>query len=123
MRVYDIALFIFIFSFVSGAINGMGLFDVNLPGQHIDITEANVNEITDSMQNVDVLGVAFFMMAVWQVLGVILTAFTTALTIIPLLSQYSVPLEVSVMIQGPIWLVYVWGILQYWSGRSTKGMD
>jgi len=123
MRAYHIALWIIIFSSVVGGINDLGIFDTPLPTSHVVITEADVDEITGTVQNIDSMSPLFFPMMVWQMFGVMITALSTALFIYPLLTSYGVPPIIATMIQTPIWFVYAWGIIQYLSGRNTTGMD
>ena len=55
--------------------------------------------------------------------GVFFEALKTALTIIPLLTSYGVDPVVAMMFQGPIWLVYVTAVVQFFTGRSLKGSE
>jgi len=125
MRAYTIALALFSFGFVVGCINGLALYDVTLPGGIEDsgMTETQVEEITEGFVDGGVLSPIQSIQALYMLGGVLFSALKTALTIIPFLLAYGVHPMVALMIQGPIWLVYIVAIVQFFSGRAIKGVE
>ena len=123
MRAWDIALFMFVLGAVIGAINTLEIFDAPLPDQNINVTQANVQQLTDTAQNVDAVNLYVNPVTVWQMFNVLIVAFSTALDIAPLLQSYGVPGVVAYMLQAPIWLLYIWALVQFKANRGSKSMD
>lgn len=122
MRAYTIALALFTFGFVVGGINGLGIFDVVLPGSDMSVTGAQVTEITDGATS----GGAspLYSVAILLTLGkVFFEGLKTALTILPLLGSFGVSPLIGMMFQGPIWFVYAAAVVQFFTGRSLKGVE
>lgn len=122
MRAYTIALALFAFGFVTGCINGIGLFDVMLPGSDMTISESQVTEITDGATS----GGAspLYSISILLTLGKVLwEGLKTALALSVLLCSYGVDPLVALMFQGPIWFVYIVGLVQFFTGRSLKGVE
>ena len=118
MRAYTIALALITFGFIVGSLNGLGICSTQLPGPTSSFTgSAEIHEITEGIQSTqssplnDIFLIKF--------IGVIFEGLKTALTIIPLMSEYGVPLEISIIIQGLIWFVYAMGIVSYLLNRPT----
>lgn len=128
MRVYTVALGIYVFSLVLTMVNGLGIFQYQLPNPELDPNQGQVGitELTSKVSNVDEStldkvfgGVGLIVNALkWMI-----EAFVTALTIIPLANKYQVPLPITLMFQGLIWFIYGFGIIQFLSGRGTKFME
>jgi hypothetical protein len=119
MRAYTIALAIFAFGFITGGLNGLGIFDVALPTSGATLTEAQVTEITEGATS----GGASALQPISSLFtlgGILWEGLKTALTIIPLLTSYGVHPAVAMLIQGPIWFVYVAGVVQFFTGRNLK---
>ena len=121
MKVYSIALFLFIFGAVTGAVDGMGIFstEIALP---IEMNETYVEEVQEITQS-HASWLFWIPMMIYRFVQILFSAFTTAITIIPLFVKYGVPVEVIAMVQTPIWLVYAVGIIQFVTGHSTKVND
>lgn len=121
-RAYTIALALFAFGFVTGAVNALGIFTVALPGSDMVLEESQVTEITASA----ISGGAsplYPITVLFTLGGIFFEALKTALTIIPLFVSYGIDPIVAMMIQGPIWLVYVTAVVQFFTGRSIKGSE
>ena len=119
MKIYSIALFLFLFSTVVGGIDGMALFDANLPEIGIESEEARVSEVQDTVKS-GWSALFFLPLMIYRLFGVLICAFTTAITVIPMFIKYGIPLEIIAMIQGPIWLVYAVGMIQWITGHPFK---
>jgi len=122
VKVYDIALALFIFQFVLGCINGLGIFETQVAVGNAEVSEAQVQEVTGALENVEG-GSGFSVLMVIKMVKIVIGAFFTVLFIVPMLLDWGIPLQIAMMIQMPIWLVEVWGIIQYVTGRSTKQME
>ncbi len=121
-RAYTIALALFAFGFVVGGVNALGLFTTALPGSDMAIGESQVQEITAGATSGGASPL-YPITVLFTLGGVFFEALKTALTIIPLLTSYGVDPVVAMMFQGPIWLVYIAAVVQFFSGRSLKGSE
>lgn len=123
MKIYSIALWLFLFGAVTGAIDGMGICgggDIVLSGEINQTYQTEVEEITQSHAS----WLFWIPMMIYRFAQILFSAFTTAITIIPLFHlNYGVPLDICLMIQAPIWFVYAVGIIQFVVGRSFKAND
>ena len=122
MRAYSIALALFVFGFVVGALNTMAIADTHLVAPSISFGTAQIYEITNGAQQAppsflhDAISLA-------SLFGALLEGLKTALTILPLMISYGVPTPVALIVQGPIWLVYAVGIISWVTNRSTKHFE
>jgi hypothetical protein len=121
-RAYTIALALFAFGFVVGGVNALGIFSTALPGSDMAIGESQVQEITAGATSGGASPL-YPITVLFTLGGVFFEALKTALTIIPLLTSYGVDPVVAMMFQGPIWLVYIAAVVQFFSGRSLKGSE
>lgn len=121
-RAYTIALALFAFGFVVGGVNALGIFTTALPGSDMAIGESQVQEITAGATSGGASPL-YPITVLFTLGGVFFEALKTALTIIPLLTSYGVDPVVAMMFQGPIWLVYIAAVVQFFTGRSLKGSE
>lgn len=121
-RAYTIALALFAFGFVVGGVNALGIFSTALPGSDMAIGESQVQEITGGATSGGASPL-YPITVLFTLGGVFFEALKTALTIIPLLTSYGVDPVVAMMFQGPIWLVYIAAVVQFFTGRSLKGSE
>jgi hypothetical protein len=121
-RAYTIALALFAFGFVVGGVNALGIFSTALPGSDMAIGESQVQEITAGATSGGASPL-YPITVLFTLGGVFFEALKTALTIIPLLTSYGVDPVVAMMFQGPIWLVYIAAVVQFFTGRSLKGSE
>lgn len=121
-RAYTIALALFAFGFVVGGVNALGIFSTALPGSDMAIGESQVQEITAGATSGGASPL-YPITVMFTLGGVFFEALKTALTIIPLLTSYGVDPVVAMMFQGPIWLVYIAAVVQFFTGRSLKGSE
>ena len=122
MRAYTIALALFTFGFVIGAVNGLGMFDVVLPANGMDIGESEITELAQGATS----GGASPLYSIASVLvlgGIFFSGLQTALTIIPLFASYGIDPLVAMMFQGPILFVYAAAVVQFFTGRSLKNLE
>lgn len=121
-RAYTIALALFAFGFVVGGVNALGIFSTALPGSDMALGESQVQEITAGATSGGASPL-YPITVLFTLGGVFFEALKTALTIIPLLTSYGVDPVVAMMFQGPIWLVYIAAVVQFFTGRSLKGSE
>ena len=121
MMLYKIMLALFTFGFVIGAINAAGIYDVAIPDTTTTIDEESVVKFTEAQD--DPLNYFFIFSAISTALHVLGSAFLAVITILPQLHALGIPVVWGMMIQGPIWLVEIWGIYQFKTGYQTQGMD
>jgi hypothetical protein len=122
MRAYTIALALFAFGFVVGGINGLALFDTNLPASQTTFGEAEIEDLTEGAT----AGGVTPMQGIAALLGmgaIFFEGIKTSLTILPFLMGYGIDPIIAMMIQGPIWLVYAVAVIQFFTGRSMKGLE
>jgi len=124
MKAYTVMLALFIIGCVTQAVNTNEI-GVSIPHQEVSVNETTVSEVTD-LSNTDSEGSMFMF---WNVrvmikmMGVLMSGFATVLSVIPLLLSFGIPLSIATMIQLPIWIVEIWGIAQFLTGRQTKTME
>jgi len=106
MMLYKIMLSLFIFGLVAGAINAAGIYSVAVPESGVTISEADVVDFASSSDD----GLNFFY---------IYSGIATAVRVL----GGAILAWLGMIIQGPIWLVTVWGLYQFRSGYQTQGMD
>lgn len=131
MKLWSIALCLFIFGFGVSAVNSLGIFNATVPGpQHTAISS---EEITDVSEQVMSTGLnPLFIFFVIQTIGrALISGFIAILSILPLfcttLGAFGIPLLISVpigmLIQGPIWFVMLNGLFQMITGYNEQGME
>ena len=122
MRAYTIALALFALGFVVGGVNALGIFSVMLPGSDMALGESQVQEITAGATSGGASPL-YPITVLFTLGGVFFEALKTALTILPLLTSYGIDPITAMMFQGPIWLVYLVAVVQFFTGRSLKGSE
>lgn len=122
MRAYTIALALFALGFVVGGVNALGIFSVMLPGSDMALGESQVTEITAGATSGGASPL-YPITVLFTLGGVFFEGLKTALTILPLLTSYGIDPIVAMMFQGPIWLVYLVAVVQFFTGRSLKGSE
>ncbi|MDI6720442.1 MAG: hypothetical protein QMD46_12600 [Methanomicrobiales archaeon] len=122
MRAYTIALALFALGFVVGGVNALGIFSVMLPGSDMVLGESRVQEITAGATSGGASPL-YPITVLFTLGGVFFEGLKTALTILPLLTSYGIDPITAMMFQGPIWLVYLVAVVQFFTGRSLKGSE
>jgi hypothetical protein len=122
MRAYTIALALFALGFVVGGVNALGIFSVMLPGSDMALGESQVQEITAGATSGGASPL-YPITVLFTLGGVFFEGLKTALTILPLLTSYGIDPITAMMFQGPIWLVYLVAVVQFFTGRGLKGSE
>jgi hypothetical protein len=123
MKAYSIMLFLFILGSVSGFVNEVALFDAALPvsASHA-VTAGEVTELTQTVADSG-LNPLFMFFVIVTFIKVLASGLIAVATILPLLLGYGVPAALAVAIQGPIWIVELFGIYQLITGYNMQGME
>ena len=118
MMAYKIMLVMLIFSGVSGGLNTLGWYSMQLPNQGVSISQAEVTDLTQATGKVSINPWTMWstLSMFFQVIGACLLGL---LTIIPFLTAFGMTMPMALMIQTPIWLVLAWAIYEIWTGHVT----
>jgi hypothetical protein len=122
MRAYSIALALFAFGFIVGALNGLAIANTHLVAPTSSFGTAQIAEITSGSRTAPVPTI-HDIFSVVSLLGALLDGLKTALCILPLMASYGIPTSLALIVQGPIWLVYATGLISFVANRSTKHFE
>ena len=123
MRAYDILLFLVCLEASIGFVASLDLFSTTyVDPSAVQLTDWNVQEIQNQSSSPSLLDTAtdVFVRAIPQFLNMLLAI---AIVYIPLTQTLGVPTEVALLFQGAVYLIYVWAIIQFLTGRSVKYME
>lgn len=127
MRAYDIALFIVVFHVVLTLLAQTGLFSSSVSIQADSPYLEFINQTKENTTYEHPPSVPDFATATVNILFGIANAvvlFTASVGLVPFtMMDLGVPVEIAIQLQILIWFVYMIGIAQFWSGRSTKGAE
>jgi len=124
VKAYNIALALFVLNAVISGVNGMGIFDTHVFETPKPMNESEIAEVVsdaESLHSYELL--VFAPKVLLEMFSLFFTAIVGAITIIPMLAEYGIPTSIIAMIQGPIWIVYAWGAVQFLTGRSGKSIE
>jgi|LSQX01.2.fsa_nt_gb hypothetical protein len=121
MRSYAIAVFLIVFGATTGMVNEMNVLEIDAPTHNINFGEDDIWEIQQGTTTgtVDPL---FSVSLGFTVGKIVFQGILCALTIIPLLTEWGVPLVIAVGLQTPIWFIYGFEMLCWFKGTSSKGV-
>jgi len=91
MMLYKIMLSLFIFGLVAGAINAAGIYSVAVPESGVTISEADVVDFASSSD--DGLNFFYIYSGIATAVRVLGGAILACITILPLLSQFGIPIR------------------------------
>lgn len=121
-------LFMFVIA-LNGAIalvNGMGLFSQNYssPEGSVAYQVSDLGEVTSITGEPTIMDYfAMTVMWIWEALIFIVKFIAAFVFIYPVLvNQLHVPPQISIFLQGMIYVVMIWFLVQWKSGRSFGGM-
>ena len=126
MRAFSIILFLVVLQASIGFVNNSNVFEyqfVQTPSGCKDYTIENLSDVSE--EDISIFDYAKI------ILDFLLTSFLLFLKIIlaivfiypTLVSAFGIPSFLSVFLQTGIYVVYVWGIIQFKSGKGTKTME
>jgi len=116
---YRLIFILFTLGFVATGINASGLFPVAVPEPGFNnVTETQVTEMTEQASG-ELSPLFILSFLVWFVKA-ILGGLLAILTIIPLLLSWGCPLWIAGIIQGPIWVVCLYGVFGTITGNRLE---
>lgn len=131
MKLWSIALCLFIFGFGVSAVNSLGIFNATVVGPEQNaISSEEITEVSEEVMNTGLN--PLFIFFVIQTLGrALISGFIAVLSILPVfcatLSAFGIPITISLPIgmvfQGPIWFVMLNGVFQLLTGYNEQGME
>lgn len=115
---YRIAMFLFIFGFVASAlvstnIIGEGVLPINTPVSDQDYYE----ELGDTLQDQNSIDPFTAINTLMMCASALLSAILAVFTILPMLLTIGIPAPFAIMIQAPIWLIYVKDVYSIYTGN------
>ena len=116
---YLVLMSLFVFGSVCTMLNTSGILPTALPVQsQATISQTQITDLSNTTKgNVNPLfELSFMAVFVGSVWGGLVSMFT----ILPLLSAFGIPAYIGVMIQGPIWLVEVFGLYYLLTGKDVE---
>ena len=136
MQAKEIMMFVLAFSLALTSVNQIGLFDINGQDRLSEIdtgadVDAVLNNSLDGVQEIDselmsdddaadsISGTSML----WQSLSTIKTMLTLTAFPGPYLKDLGVPGYIWLPVQVIINATVIWGLIQFVSGRFTKGID
>ena len=116
---YQIVLFLFILGAVTQGFNEYNVFGVALPNTGLTLESDRAESLhqgalkqpTSEFNWVEVLR---------TFMSVIGAGVLAVFTIIPLAIKYGVPLGLAIILQAPVTLVTIFGLWEWWMGRSVE---
>ena len=121
MRSFIIALFIMLVSVAVQIINGIGLAPegVTIADSGIleSYTQGNLDNINDSMIDAEYTNNG---LSIVGGISIFFTSLFSALCVAPLLVSYGVPAWLAILIQAPIWFVYIMDFLNWKGNRQLN---
>lgn len=131
MKLWSVALCLFIFGFGVSAVNDLAIFNTTVPGpEQTSIGSDEITEVSDEVMSTG-LNPLFIFFVIQTVGKALIAGFIAILSILPLfcatLSAFGIPLTISIpigmLIQGPIWFVMLNGLFQMITGYNEQGME
>lgn len=131
MKLWSIALCLFIVGAGTSAVNDLGVFSSKVPGsQYTNISGAEVQDISQSAVTTGINPLFTFFM-IQMFMKALISGFLAILSILPLfcsvLSAFGIPLTISIpigmIIQMPVWYVMLNGLFQMFTGFNEQGME
>lgn len=114
---YRIAMFLFIFGFVCSAFVSSGIMgEGSLPAQSQNVDEDYYQQVGESVSehNIDIFAIPWLLFTTALAL---MQAMVAVFTILPMLVSIGVPIEFAMIIQAPIWIVYVKDVYTIYTGN------
>lgn len=117
MKIYSIALFIYILSLVLGLLNGI-YTTASVPELGMESAIGHVEEITGVASSP--VNFLWQSTVIVRLLGILINAFSGAIYIMPMLTKFGVSEDICLLLQAVVALVYIVGLVQWISGRYLK---
>jgi len=125
MRAFDILLFLVCLEATIGFVASLDVFPVSYvdpSAVHSDWSLVEIQEEASQQGFFDKMMLATDML--FKALGMFFNMMVAIVAIyVPLTSVLGVPSEVALLVQSVVYVVYVWALIQFLSGRSIKYME
>ena len=134
MKGYAIFMALFIFSLCSNVVTNIGVtdadgvehkvYDVALPNQHLNMSEEDAAQFTESAQTPSAIDImAFVGFALFKMLPMLLSSVWQAFYVAGWLGAWGVPPMLAWCFQVPLWIIYSWEVFQIITNRSIKSYE
>lgn len=127
MQAKQIAFFVLAFSLSMGIINATGIFDYDPGNYEVNVQSNLTKNIAELDNSADSSGSLAGLLDGWKMLkqsyDAIKTMFSVLLLPGPWLYNMGVSFGTSGAVQTMVTLVEAWGLVQFITNRSTKGME
>lgn len=127
MQAKQIAFFVLAFSLSMGIINATGIFDYDPGNYEVNVQSNLTKNIAELDNSADSSGSLAGLLDGWEMLkqsyDAIKTMFSVLLLPGPWLYNMGVSFGTSGAVQTMVTLVEAWGLVQFITNRSTKGME
>lgn len=131
MKYIDILMFVFCFNvglyFMSavGIFNALGgTYDMSAETKWLESYSDTAQNQSLAWSNPDVLDYMLALgVGIWTALTTVFTILFQVVLLAPTLIQLHVPPTIAIILSMPIYLIYLWGIIQFLSGRSGRNME
>ena len=125
MRAFDILLFLVCLEATIGFVASLDVFPVSYvdpSAVHSDWSLVEIQEEASQQGFFDKMMLVTDML--FKALGMFFNMMVAIVAIyVPLTSVLGVPSEVALLVQSVVYVVYVWALIQFLSGRSIKYME
>jgi len=125
MRAYDILLFLVCLEASIGFVAAIDVFSTTYVDPSAVNTQWDLHTIENETQNQSIFDQ--IMLATDLLFRAVTMFFTMIVAIVaiyfPLTNTLGVPAEIALLLQGVVYLVYMWALIQFLSGRSVKYME
>jgi len=116
---YRIAMFLFIFGFVASAMVSTGIIEdgtlpINAPSSGDDDYYTTLGNSLQDQNSIDPFTTINILLTCAAAL---LNALLAVFTILPILTTVGIPVPFALMIQAPIWLIYVKDVYAIYTGN------
>lgn len=123
---YTILLFLFVFGAVTQGVNELGVFEYQMPTNGAQLDNQTVKDIQSGAETTDLnpFNTIMIVISFMKVIGAgILAMFVVAPTIISIFTMVgadgTIAAVIATMIQAPITFVTLFGLFEWWTGRSV----
>lgn len=123
---YEILLFLFIFGAVTQGINEMALFSFTMPTNGAQLDNQSVRDIQSGAQTTDMnpYNAVMIVLSFMKVIGAgVVAMFLVAPTIYSIFTMVGADptwaMIIGTMIQAPLTFITLFGLFEWWTGRSV----
>lgn len=131
MKYMDILMFVFCFNvailFMSetGIFNALGgTYDMTAETAWLESYNATASSQSLEWSNPDVLDYMLALgVGIWTAFTTVFTIFFQIVLLAPTFIRLGIPATIAWILSMPVYMIYLWGIIQFLSGRSGRNME